>query len=115
MQINELKIGRAYLIKMPTGYVSDFLVIAKTDDEEYVKLYDIAKGRFMWYSQGELAAAEILGEVIWNEKVLELHKELFGERRRVNERMGRSRTLPKVWSANVFAACMDGRDTATSV
>ena len=25
--------------------------------------------------------AEILGEVIWNEKVLELHKELFWERR----------------------------------
>jgi len=77
MRINELKIGKAYLIEMPTGYISDFLVMTKTYNEDFVKLYDLSKKRYEWYSQDELAAAKILGEVMWLERVPELHEKLF--------------------------------------
>ena len=77
MRINELKIGKAYLIEMPTGYISDFLVMTKTYNEDFVKLYDVSKKRYEWYSQDELAASKILGEVMWLERVSELHEKLF--------------------------------------
>jgi len=104
MRINELKIGKAYLIEMPTGYISDFLVMTKTYNEDFVKLYDVSKKRYEWYSQDELAASKILGEVMWLERVSELHEKLFSmglshsdtkfikeERRRKENEQGESR------------------------
>ena len=76
MRISELKIGRVYLIEMPEAYISDFLVMTKTFDENFVKLYDLTERREKWYPQDELAAAKILGEVVWDEKVLELLKKV---------------------------------------
>jgi len=76
MRISELKIGSVYLIEMPEAYISDFLVMTKTFDENFVKLYDVTERREKWYSQDELAAAKILGEVIWGEKVLGLLKKV---------------------------------------
>jgi len=78
MRISELKIGKVYLIEMSSGYISDFLVMTKTYNEDFVKLYDLVERRCKWYSQAELAAAKLLGEVMWPKEVFKLHKEVFG-------------------------------------
>ena len=77
MRISELKIGKVYLIEMPSGYISDFLVMTKTYNESFVKLYDLVERQCKWYSQAELAAAKLLDEVMWLKEVFELHKEMF--------------------------------------
>lgn len=65
------------MIEMPSGYISDFLVMTKTYNEDFVKLYDLTEKQCKWYSQAELAAAKLLDEVMWLKEVFELYKKMF--------------------------------------
>ena len=80
MRISEIEIGEVYLIEMPTGYISDYLVMSKTVDGDYVKLFDLDKRESEWYSQDDLAGAKILGKVVWQSKVFEIYKWLVGDK-----------------------------------
>ena len=80
MRISEIEIGEVYLIEMPTGYISDHLVMSKTVDGDYVKLFDLDKRQSEWYRQDDLAGAKILGKVVWQRKVFEIYKWLVGDK-----------------------------------
>lgn len=75
MKISDLIIGDIYLIDIH-GEPHDYLVLAKTDDNDYVKLLDMITNEIRWYSQGELSAAKVIAKVTGTEVVFEAYKNM---------------------------------------